>query len=84
MGRNWSWSYQKGRETRINAEIAVIEGASQSAVAGLHSHDATMQAYFLRGWASVTLAEVYREHLARQGLLKPKPPRENKEYLWNQ
>ncbi len=83
MGKNWNWSYQVGRERRIRAEINKIEGRCSSIEPGLHSHDATMQSFYVKGWASISMADVFREHAAQQGRTPPKPQRNNKEYPWN-
>lgn len=67
MGRNWQWSYQQGRQARLDAELAAHQ-SQQPCVAspGLHSHDGTMQSKFEQGWASVTPVEIQR-------YLKPSP-----------
>ncbi|MDA0148838.1 hypothetical protein [Vibrio sp. LaRot3] len=63
MGKNWEWSYQRGIERRLEAEqCAQSTGTSSPSKPPLHSHDATMQSYFERGWHSVTPAQVY-QHL---------------------
>ncbi len=74
MGKNWSWSYQRGRELRLDHEAkALMECKEAEPLAiPLHSYDATMQAYFEQGWHSVRPAEAFREAMTRKGLLKPK------------
>lgn len=60
MGRNWNWSYQRGREKRLEAEEqAQHNNASVPPSPSLHSHDATLQSYFERGWRSVTQADIH-------------------------
>lgn len=60
MGRNWDWSYQRGREKRLAAEKQMHRSNVPLPVTPpLHSHDATLQAYFNRGWQSVTTADIH-------------------------
>jgi hypothetical protein len=68
MGRNWDWSFDCGREKRMQAEHAAAHGGSP--VPGkppLHSHDSTMQSFFEKGWASPTPVEIQR-------YINPPPP----------
>jgi hypothetical protein len=64
MGRNWQWSIEHGREQRLKLERESAEqGIAECDIdrtVPLHSHDATMQAYFAQGWRSVTPADVYQ------------------------
>ncbi|CCN69766.1 hypothetical protein [Vibrio nigripulchritudo] len=54
MGRNWAWSRQRGVESRLKAEeCAAFHGEPLPSRPPLHSHDATMQSYFEKGWRSV-------------------------------
>ncbi|EJG1781732.1 hypothetical protein BWH93_RS18705 [Vibrio parahaemolyticus] len=60
MGRNWDWSYQRGREKRLEAEEqAQHNDAAVPSRPPLHSHDATLQSYFNRGWKSITTADIH-------------------------
>lgn len=60
MGRNWDWSYQRGRDKRLEQErLAYQAGISPSRKPPLHSHDATLQSYFERGWRSVSQADIH-------------------------
>ncbi|MCA2466008.1 MULTISPECIES: hypothetical protein [Vibrio] len=60
MGRNWDWSYQRGREKRLEAEEqAQHNNAAVPSRPPLHSHDATLQSYFNRGWKSITPADIH-------------------------
>lgn len=63
MGRNWQWSFERGRELRLMREREAAEqGIAENAVdrtIPLHSHDGTMQSQFAKGWHSVTAAEIY-------------------------
>jgi hypothetical protein len=68
MGRNWDWSFDCGREKRLQAEHAAGQGGAP--VPGkppLHSHDSTMQSFFEKGWASPTPVEIQR-------YINPPPP----------
>ena len=59
MGRNWDWSKQRGREKRLEAERkALQEGVPVPAVPPLHSHEATMQSMFNRGWNGVSQCDI--------------------------
>lgn len=61
MGKNWDWSYQKGKQKRLEAERnARCNGQVMPRKPPLHSHDATMQSYFNRGWRSVTPLAIQR------------------------
>ncbi len=59
MGRNWDWSYQRGREKRLEAEEQAQHNVAVPSSPPLHSHDATLQSYFNRGWKSITSADIH-------------------------
>ncbi|EHR39616.1 MAG: hypothetical protein PHE38_10930 [Alishewanella agri] len=60
MGRNWDWSFKHGIERRLEAEILAHKAGTKISAPPLHSHDATMQSQFERGWHSVTPVEIQR------------------------
>lgn len=65
MGKNWQWSYQRGIEKRLAAEYeAQHNNHVVPTTPPLHSHEATMQSYFERGWRSVSMNQIYT-HLNR-------------------
>lgn len=63
MGRNWEWSFERGRKERLELELKAAEqGIAECDVdrrVPLHSHDGTMQSQFKKGWRSVTQSEIY-------------------------
>ncbi len=60
MGRNWDWSFETGKAARLKAaELAMRDSVPVPNRPPFHSHDATMQSYFNRGWFSVTRADIY-------------------------
>jgi hypothetical protein len=74
MGRNWEWSLQQGKEKRLAAEKACHQlGMAVPTSPPLHSHDATMQAKFNRGWRSVTTSEI-QMHLGLVDIPKSQDP----------
>ncbi len=61
MGRNWEWSFARGRQMRLDAERTAAEGgAPVPSVPPLHSGDGTMQSQFSKGWYSPTPVEIQR------------------------
>lgn len=61
MGRNWDWSFDCGREKRLQAEHAAVNGGAPVPVKPpLHSYDGTMQSFFDKGWRSPTPVEIQR------------------------
>lgn len=61
MGSNWKWSQRRGKQLRLEAEYrAHFYHEPVPTQPPLHSHDATLQSYFNRGWNSVTQSEIYR------------------------
>lgn len=59
MGKNWNWSRQRGKEQRLKAEYdAAYHGGSVPTQPPLHSHDATMQSHFNKGWYRVNQHEI--------------------------
>ncbi|MEE2025046.1 hypothetical protein [Alkalimonas mucilaginosa] len=60
MGRNWDWSFAKGKERRLQAEQACHTSGQPVPPPPLHSHDGTMQSMFENGWHSVTPVEIQR------------------------
>lgn len=58
MGRNWDYSHQKGREMRLAAETRAKQSGEPVGKLPLFSHDATLQCYFNRGWASITHCDI--------------------------
>lgn len=59
MGDNWQFSRIKGREKRLEAELNAHQtGVNVPSVPPLFSHCATMQAFFVRGWNSVTACDI--------------------------
>lgn len=59
MGRNWDWSFQKGKEKRLELELlACRHHSAKPRRPPLHSHDATMQSHFNKGWQSVTQHQI--------------------------
>ncbi|WKE64353.1 hypothetical protein PVT67_11745 [Gallaecimonas kandeliae] len=60
MGRNWQWSFDKGRADRLAAELRHYHTGEPVGRPGLHSHDGTMQAKYQGGWASPTPVDIYQ------------------------
>ncbi|MDK1288508.1 hypothetical protein [Pseudoalteromonas umbrosa] len=60
MGKNWDWSFKQGRIKRLNYEIEsrLNDLPFNSNEIPRHSHDGTMQSRFVKGWQSVTEAEI--------------------------
>lgn len=60
MGKNWDWSYQKGRKKRLQLEVDASMHSMPFDVRSIpmHSHCATMQSYFSKGWNSVSPVEI--------------------------
>ncbi|SHO58777.1 hypothetical protein [Vibrio quintilis] len=59
MSRNQDWSKSRGRELRLDAELRAIQGGpSVPQSPPFHSHDATMQSMFNRGWMSVSQCDI--------------------------
>ncbi len=74
MGKNWTWSFHKGREKRLAMELVASKGESVDRGIPLHSHDATMQRYFERGWHSVSHSQIYQHSMSKP--LTPASPLE--------
>ena len=60
MGRNWDWSFNQGKQRRLEAEVLAHKASTSCSQPPLHSKDATMQARFIEGWNSVTPVEIQR------------------------
>lgn len=60
MGRNWQWSYERGRALRLEAERLAFLQNQPVALPPLHSLDGTMQSKFEQGWDSPTPVEIQR------------------------
>jgi len=60
MGKNWDWSFKKGREKRLKLEVdSRMRGLQFDPLhIPLHSHDGTMQSYFTKGWRSVNQVDI--------------------------
>lgn len=60
MGKNWDWSYHRGREKRLQLGVdARMRGLPFDPLCiPLHSHDGTMQSYFTKGWCSVNQMDI--------------------------
>ncbi|MCB5226159.1 hypothetical protein JAO78_004955 [Alishewanella sp. 16-MA] len=58
MGRNWDWSFNHGKQRRLEAEILAQKAGTTVSQPPLHSHDGTMQSQFEKGWHSVTPVEI--------------------------
>ncbi|WP_304635520.1 hypothetical protein [Pseudoalteromonas sp.] len=60
MGKNWDWSYQKGREKRLQLEVdaRMHNLPFNPKNIPLHSHDGTMQSHFNKGWRSVSAVDI--------------------------
>lgn len=60
MGKNWDWSYQKGREKRLKLEVdaRMHNLPFNPKKIPLHSHDGTMQSHFNKGWWSVCSVDI--------------------------
>ncbi|RZF83725.1 hypothetical protein EXT46_05375 [Pseudoalteromonas sp. CO325X] len=60
MADNWQWSYDKGRTTRIENELAarMNQHPFNPDDIPLHSHDGTMQSQFSKGWQSVSEVDI--------------------------
>tara|TARA_B100002049_G_scaffold235412_2_gene219743 strand:- start:443 stop:763 length:321 start_codon:yes stop_codon:yes gene_type:complete len=60
MGKNWDWSYRKGREKRLKLEVDArmrcLPFNPQNIP--LHSYDGTMQSHFNKGWLSVCAVDI--------------------------
>ncbi len=77
MADNWQWSYDKGRTTRIERELAarMHQHPFNPDDIPLHSHDGTMQSQFCKGWQSVSEVDIRvrldRLNHSRRAPLKP-------------
>ncbi|WP_166838689.1 hypothetical protein [Rheinheimera pleomorphica] len=60
MGRNWDWSFNQGKQRRLEAEVLADKAGTQCSPPPLHSHDATMQHRFIEGWNSVSAVDIQR------------------------
>jgi len=60
MGKNWDWSYNHGKQRRLEAEILAQKAGTSVSAPPLHSKDGTMQSQFEKGWHSVTPVEIQR------------------------
>lgn len=60
MGRNWDWSFDQGKQRRLEAEVLANKASTSCSPPPLHSKDATMQERFLAGWNSVTPVDIQR------------------------
>ena len=60
MGRNWDWSFNQGKQRRLEAEVLADKAGTQCSQPPLHSKDATMQARFIEGWNSVTQVDIHQ------------------------
>lgn len=58
MGRNWDYSYQRGREMRLAAAEQARQSGEPVGKPPFFSHDATLQCYFERGWLSITHCDI--------------------------
>lgn len=68
MGSNARFSYKKGKQARLAAELAAHQQQSCApSVPPFFSHDATLQSQFAKGWLSITACDI-RLHL---GIDKP-------------
>ena len=67
MGANWDWSFNQGKQRRIEAEVLADKAGTACSQPPLHSGDATMQQRFIQGWHSVTAVDIQRA-------ITPPPP----------
>ena len=60
MGKNWDWSYQKGREKRMEQEVdaRMHNMPFDPRKIPMHSHCGTMQSHFNKGWQSVRAIDI--------------------------
>lgn len=60
MGANWDWSFNQGKQRRLEAEVLADKAGTQCSPPPLHSEDPTMQHRFIDGWHSVTAVDIQR------------------------
>jgi len=60
MGKSWDWSYQKGREKRMELEVDARMHSMpfDPREIPMHSHYGTMQSHFNKGWQSVRAIDI--------------------------